>query len=209
MARVRQLAQEYPDLVVLLHGGGNFGDLYPGEMAVRLNAVKALHDIPIRFMPQSVHFGTPKRLAETARVLSGHPNVQLYVRDQPSYEFSVQHFASEGVPVYLSPDMAFMMGDQSDIRRSVNPSHDLLVFSRVDREGHHWNTTTAKPDGVSIVQGDWLNPPYFLKRPLPKDLSVLVSRTPSGCPALLAVAEEVTDDAAHFGNPLFRPTSAP
>lgn len=160
-----------------MHGGGNFGDLYPREMTTRLNAVKAFHNIPVRFMPQSVHFGKPDRIAETAQVLSGHPDLQLYVRDQPSLEFANQHFAANGVPVHLSPDMAFMMGDQSDIRRSVSPSHDLLVFARVDIEGHHWNTTAAKPDGVSVVQGDWVSKKYWLEKPLPTDYNVLVSGT--------------------------------
>lgn len=172
-ARVRRLAREYPDLVVIMHGGGNFGDLYPVQMTAHLNAVKWFHDIPVRFMPQSIHFGKPDRIPETAEVLSGHPDLQLYVRDQPSLELALEHFGSKGVPVHLSPDMAFMMGDQSDIRRSVTPSHDLLVFAREDIEGHHWNTTAAKPDGVSIIQGDWASSNYWLAKPLPKDFNVL------------------------------------
>lgn len=174
-ARVRRLAREYPDLVVIMHGGGNFGDLYPVQMTAHLNAVKWFHDIPVRFMPQSIHFGKPDRIPETVEVLSGHPDLQLYVRDQPSLELAQEHFGSKGVPVHLSPDMAFMMGDQSDIRRSVTPSHDLLVFAREDIEGHHWNTTAAKPDGVSIIQGDWASSNYWLAKPLPKDFNVLVS----------------------------------
>ena len=73
-----------------------------------------------------------------------------------------------------SPDMAFMMGDQSDIRRNMPPTRDVLVFAREDIEGQHWNATAAYPTGVSIIQGDWASEAYNLEAPWPKDLDILV-----------------------------------
>lgn len=99
--RVKRLSAEYPDLIVLVSGGGNFGDLYPSEQEAHLNWARWFQYLPIRYMPQSIHFQSSDRISETAEVLSSHPDLQLFVRDQPSYDLATEYFGSKGVELHL------------------------------------------------------------------------------------------------------------
>jgi len=96
---LRSALEGYPNLVILLHGGGNFGDLYMWELKPRFAIVESFPDVPIRFFPQSIHFDSDTNAGLVGSMLAAHNDVQLFVRDEPSKLFAQQRFEPLGVDV--------------------------------------------------------------------------------------------------------------
>ena len=96
-AALDNVIEQHPDLVILLHGGGNFGDLYAWEMEPRLSIIEHYPNHPIRFLPQSIHFEDPVNLAKAIAILAQHSDLKLYVRDKVSLAFARKNFGKEGI----------------------------------------------------------------------------------------------------------------
>ncbi|MBB6671723.1 polysaccharide pyruvyl transferase family protein [Cohnella nanjingensis] len=94
-----------PGWIIVCHGGGNFGDLYPRYQALRETVARRYPDHRIVVLPQTVYFQDPERQRHSLEALSRHKDLHLYVRDEVSYEAVKGHLAN----VYLSPDMAHQL----------------------------------------------------------------------------------------------------
>lgn len=92
---------------VLLHGGGNLGDLYPQQQKLRLEITRLIsRPANVIWMPQSVHFSGKDGplIAETREVLRTHrPTVLL--RDDSSMSVWQTLFEQEAI---LCPDPGFV-----------------------------------------------------------------------------------------------------
>lgn len=73
---------------LFLHGGGNFGDLYPKHQNYRLAILKASKGRRVVQMAQSIHFSTPAVVEETARVIGEHGNFCFFARDKTTFDFA-------------------------------------------------------------------------------------------------------------------------
>nr|WP_096788020.1 polysaccharide pyruvyl transferase family protein [Rhodobacter sp. CZR27] len=113
---------------ILLHGGGNFGDVWPQHQLFREAVLARFPGRPVVQMPQSIHYGDATALARTARVIERHGAFTLLVRDRPSMELARRHFPCEA---RLCPDMAFALGE---LPRPAAPDLDVLLLLRTDRE---------------------------------------------------------------------------
>ncbi|MCP5368405.1 MAG: polysaccharide pyruvyl transferase family protein, partial [Hyphomicrobiales bacterium] len=92
------------DTVVLLHGGGNFGDIYPAHQRFRESVVAAYPGHRVVILPQSIQFQDAASQAASAAVLNGHGDLHLLVRDRTS--LAVARSAFIGTTSTLVPDMA-------------------------------------------------------------------------------------------------------
>jgi pyruvyl transferase EpsO len=144
-AALRASAPEGP---IFIHGGGNFGDLWPRHQEFREHLLQRFPDRAIVQLPQSIHFGDPGGTARTARAIATHGAFRLFVRDQASYEFAAAHFDCE---IGLCPDMALFLGP---LDRAGAPDVDVLYLMRTDRE-RALATATGLPNHTSRV-ADWL-----------------------------------------------------
>src|SRR5438445_13312654 len=76
-ANVTQIAASYnynprwlgSDEVLLMHGGGNFGDLYPRFQLFRERCVKELADNRIIILPQSIHFESQENFRRCKEIM--------------------------------------------------------------------------------------------------------------------------------------------
>ena len=112
----------------LIHGGGNFGDLWPHHHALRL---KVLRDFPrqrIIQLPQWIHFERSSALDESKRVIDAHAHFVMMTRDRQSFEIFTRHFSQ---PCHLAPDGAFGLGPQEV---SGTPSSEFFWLKRLDKE---------------------------------------------------------------------------
>lgn len=130
----RHLPTEGP---ILLHGGGNFGDLWMNHQNFRHDVLRRFPGRKIVQLPQSIHYRDPAGIAETARLIAAHGNFTLLVRDQPSLELARRHFDCQ---VALCPDAAMML---ERIDTGIAPQTDVLVTLRDDAEAvqdemHDW-----------------------------------------------------------------------
>lgn len=143
--------------IILLHGGGNFGDLYPRHHVLRLEMLRQFPDKTIIQLPQSICFESSQSIAETADAIAGHGNFHLLVRDEASKNFAETHF---DCAITLCPDMAFAM---EPIAR-IPASFDCFCLLRSDKEAaqdHAAIERIAKAHfGGSMATGDWLDQSY-------------------------------------------------
>jgi pyruvyl transferase EpsO len=113
---------------IFIHGGGNFGDVWPGHQKFRERVLQLWPDRRIIQFPQSIHFSSEARADETARLIGRHKEFVLLCRDEESKHFAEKRF---DCVVKLCPDMAFCIGD---IRPPVEPEFPVLAMLRVDKE---------------------------------------------------------------------------
>lgn len=112
-----------------LHGGGNFGDIWPVFQNYREAVIAANPQYRIVQLPQSLHYAEPDAIERTKRVIGAHPDFHMMVRDHQSHAFVQQHFRC---PVQLVPDSAFGI-DMSRVPRSSAPK-GILALLRSDKE---------------------------------------------------------------------------
>lgn len=114
--------------LILLHGGGNFGDVWPAHQRFRERIVQSFPNHKIIQLPQSVHFSTEEGIHATAEVLRQHPDLTILVRDRNSLELLTE---TMGLKAELCPDAAFMIGPQFE---SFEPVRDVVWIARDDHE---------------------------------------------------------------------------
>jgi exopolysaccharide biosynthesis predicted pyruvyltransferase EpsI len=116
------------DGVVLLHGGGNLGDLWPAHQAFRERVVADLPDHPVVVMPQSIHFTASVAIERARAAFDRHERLTIIARDESSYSFAREAFNSS---VDLAPDPAVWL----DLRRARSaPSQAVVWLARTDLE---------------------------------------------------------------------------
>jgi len=138
--------------IILIHGGGNFGDIWPHHHALRMKIFERFAHKKIVQLPQSIHFDDETKLKATAAIIKKQRDFKLIVRDRTSLEFAEKTFECE---VLLSPDMAFAM---KPMRRSP-ASVDYLCLLRTDKEAlvdHRLVYATLQQSDVSFEVFDWL-----------------------------------------------------
>lgn len=140
------LAASVPRGPVFIHGGGNFGDVWPGRQAFRESVLERLQGRPVIQFPQSIHYQSESGIARTARIIAKHKQFVLFVRDVESKEFAEKHF---DCPVHLCPDMAFAIGPLAP-RPSDVP---VLAMLREDSEKVERSAAWAYPE---IPKEDWI-----------------------------------------------------
>jgi pyruvyl transferase EpsO len=122
---------------ILLHGGGNFGDLWHSHQRFRESLVTRFTDRRIVLFPQTVHFRDAGHLEDARRAFSAHPDLHLCVRDAESHRFVLANFPDNHA--HLLPDMAFCI-DGLDERLAVTRREKWLLLQRIDQEqsGSAW-----------------------------------------------------------------------
>lgn len=89
--------------VVVLHGGGNFGDIYRSHQILREKVISFYRQNRIVIFPQTMFFQDGDKLKETAAVYARHPDLHFLARDQRTYDTFRREFVND---VEMCPDMA-------------------------------------------------------------------------------------------------------
>lgn len=140
--------------IVLMHGGGNFGEIWPSHHVIRMEMLRRFPGKPIVQFPQSISFTTQAGVDGTARAIERQGNFTLTVRDRNSQAFAERHFPCKTI---LCPDMAFALGDLDRTPASL----DFLCLLRGDKEvvTDHSKLLRALAElGGSLDVADWIEP---------------------------------------------------
>jgi pyruvyl transferase EpsO len=122
------------DDIILLQGGGNFGDLWAscGNHDFRTRIVRDYPDNRIIVLPQTVFYADEARMAADAAVYARHKRLTLCARDRTSYDILRRHFSAN--TVLLLPDMAFCI-DTAELKRYQGKALTKnLLLKRTDKE---------------------------------------------------------------------------
>jgi pyruvyl transferase EpsO len=115
---------------LILHGGGNFGDIWPEFQKFRELIVQRYSNSPIVIFPQSIHFSDAKGKDKAIRIFGSHKNLQIFTRDQESFDFVSKECGLAGAQM---PDMAHQLwGRLPNTPASTDKGE--LIQRRRDRE---------------------------------------------------------------------------
>ena len=121
------------DVIILLQGGGSFGDLYRCFQDFRLGVISDYPDNKIIMLPQSVWYKDESLIEKDAAIMAKHKNLTLCARDRWSYDFMQRHFPAN--KILLVPDSAFCISDTLlDYDRHREVPGRKLYFERGDSE---------------------------------------------------------------------------
>ncbi len=137
---------------ILLHGGGNLGDLWPKFQGFRERIISKYKDRPIILLPQSFYFAERSNLMKAVDVFNSHPNLTLFARDDYSYELATQYFYN--CQVIKAPDMALQMVKMPNVSSDSKQKSSILYHCRNDKELNK----TSSPASIAlpnIVVQDW------------------------------------------------------
>ena len=136
--------------VIALHGGGNFGDIWPQFQMFRELIIQRYPDTPIVVLPQSIHFGSAEKRKHSAGILGAHKQLTIFVRDEESLGFVQNDVHTNGEIV---PDMAHQLWGRPELA-ATNDGAGTLVLRRRDRESHDGSAPTADHFDWGELNGD-------------------------------------------------------
>lgn len=117
------------NVVILLQGGGNFGDLYRLHSEFRKKIIELYPDNKVIILPQTAFYEDRQKLIIDAEFYSQHKNVTICAREQYTYDLLKKHFKNE---ILLMPDMAFFI----NLKRYKlgKETGKVLYLKRIDKE---------------------------------------------------------------------------
>jgi len=114
---------------ILMHGGGNFGDIYHYH-DFRLQVLRDFPDNPVIVLPQTVMFFSSENLSRSVQQFAAHGKATICARDALSFHTLTKFFGA-ATRIVMVPDMAFMLGTQP---RSGSANFDIMWLGRTDKE---------------------------------------------------------------------------
>jgi pyruvyl transferase EpsO len=135
---------------IFIHGGGNFGTLWPAHQEFRERIATDYRRTRIVQLPQSIHFATEDSAARSFGVLRSHPDFVLFVRDEPSRALAIRHGIDSP---QLNIDSAFML----DVGHALQPIASYCLLARGDLERRYDTDALAaglRRRGATVVC-DW------------------------------------------------------
>lgn len=145
-----KVAKKHPKAIILLHGGGNFGDVWTGSNEFRKNVIRALPNHKIIILPQTIYYKDENNLECDALFYSKNTNVIICARDRKSLNILETRFPNN--QHLLLPDMAFCMN--VDVYRKTVKRRNAIFIKRMDKELSNDNTIyDIVPNDADI--SDW------------------------------------------------------
>lgn len=119
------------DCVMLMQGGGDFGDVWRGIQEARLAVIHHYASHRIVVFPQTIYYNDMELCEQDAAALNRCTDLTICVRDSRARDFMLKHFQCN---ILLVPDMAFFIPVQSLRKYMVAPNRKALYLRRTDKE---------------------------------------------------------------------------
>ena len=122
---------------IVLHGGGNMGNLYVHEEKARRYVIASLIKYPIVSFPQTIYFSDDCKGNEefelSKRYYSYNKNLVLLARENRSYNIMNKNFINNNI--YFCPDIVFYLNNKV----KFNPKHrkQIMTCFRKDKETYY------------------------------------------------------------------------
>jgi pyruvyl transferase EpsO len=150
------LQKRIGNATILLHGGGNFGDLWRSNAEFRNTLIPMFPNNPILLFPQTVKYLDDAFLERDKEIFANQSQVTLLARSEASLVTFKEHFPRN--PSFICPDAAFVIGP---LLPNLAPKFDILFLLRIDEEKAltdtllHSSFELLDQAGLSYTQVDW------------------------------------------------------
>lgn len=148
-----RLTCRFPDLpeetIILFHGGGNMGDLYPEHMDFLIKLAATYKKNKIVVFPQTFYYADRDVLEANMKALSVNNRLIVCARDEYSYRLLQDYIGRRAL---LVPDMAFCIDTEQFEKHRCRQREYRLYIKRTDSELKEEN---SEPDSVNMVTKDW------------------------------------------------------
>ena len=126
--------------LILLQGGGNFGDLWKQPHTFRKKIIELYPNNKVIIFPQTVWYENQENIKADEIFFANHPNVTMCARDNVSFKFMQEHFPQN--KILLVPDMAFFINLDKFGKINTAKTKRTLYAKRTDKElkNNHWPT---------------------------------------------------------------------
>ncbi len=131
--------------VILMQGGGNFGDLYQGANWYRMQIARRFPNNKIIILPVTVTYKDINNIEEV-KEFEKHKNLHICARDSQSYDFLQEYFAHN--TIHLLPDCAF--GLSKILPQKNKDTGKSLYIKRKDFE-----LLGERDDWSNVENKDW------------------------------------------------------
>lgn len=142
------------DVIILLQGGGNWGDVWSGEKtphAFRRRVARCYPHHKIIVFPQTVCYLDERECTADAALFGACDDLTVCVRDSVSYDRLIGRFHNR---VLLLPDMAFCIEEERlEPYRRCTQDPRTLFLRREDCEWNEAAATLQPPDPCDVT--DW------------------------------------------------------
>ena len=137
------------DTVILITGGGYFGDVWRKAWDNVMNTIERYPDNPIIILPNTIFYNDKNVMYSDAKRLAKIKRLTICVRDKVSYQIAKENFDNE---LRLVPDMAYHIS-LDYINQWRHPQTDkVLYLKRIDKE---LGSTGITIDATGVDVRDW------------------------------------------------------
>ena len=158
------------DVIIILLGGGNFGDVYRPHQLFRQEVITRYPKNKIIILPQTIFYRSWHTLRSDATVLRQHRHLTICARD--SYSYKLSRLFNVGKDIKLLPDMAFCIHD--DKLKEMREAKGELFVKRWDSEIAPYDYNRIISDFDQVDTRDW--PTYEVECPEWARLSELLQK---------------------------------
>lgn len=116
------------NIIIILQGGGNWGDLWEKHHIFRKKIVSMYPNNKIIVFPQTVYYQDKQKLLNDIEFYNNYPNVIICARDNVSYNLLKSNLKNNNI--LLVPDMAFWV----DVKKCNKSFSKILFAKRKDKE---------------------------------------------------------------------------
>lgn len=139
--------------IILLQGGGNFGDIWDGPQNFRRKIIENYPDNRIIILPQTVCYLDETNLKSDAELFKKHKNLTICARDTESYKLLKHYFFPN--TIFLLPDMAFCIDYTMLEKYRKKKGNNILFLRRTDKELNNSIEYSSHIDEKYVDICDW------------------------------------------------------
>ena len=126
-----------PNTIILLQGGGNWGDVWHEHHNFRKKVIERYPNNRIIIFPQTVFYKDKNKLIADAKIFGEHKYLTICARDKQSLFLLSSCFKNT---LLLVPDMAFFI----DLPQYKSSTKKVLLLKRSDKELSQHDSTLVK-----------------------------------------------------------------
>lgn len=149
------------ETIVLITGGGYFGDTWRNGWEYVLRGISNLKDNRIIILPNSIYYSDTELLKKDSRYLAEFKELIICARDQHSYNFAREHFSNQ---VLMVPDMAFCINTDSLKKYTKPVAKGTLYLKRNDKEFVSETEIITKDREIDIRDWPTMDAPSLFQR---------------------------------------------